>query len=569
MNCAECRDQLIAWAEGLLDRETDRQCREHCATCATCHAEHQAVLRLQQCLLLRGQTAAGVNLINPVMRRIRAEMFKPERESIMSKLLKHRWGFGLGAAAVAATVLAAMLFTIPKAQAKVDEVMNEGAQAVAKLTSIHLRGQLRTLPGDNFGYINADCPFSSIELWKQFQPDLKWRVEKPGRIVVMDGQSTVMFMNDKTAVKVPQATRSAFDTEWLQRIANLSQTITNELINAQAKGWQLNLAQETGADGRQKSVVTVLAKSGLPDNDYLKNSFYENADTRRVYRFDSQSELLESVQIYLTRAAGDVEIFDLNQIDYNQAIDTNVWQLALPADVSWVEQPQKLPDNNKYTANAMTAEQAARAFFEACGRKEWVEVAKFMSPVNDQLKQYVGGLEIVSLGTAFTSQAYSGKFVPYEIKLPPQDFLVRVSTNNAASRYVLAGIYDRQMKAQPQSFQWDGAAEILTNNDVYAQLSPQAVVQAYFTAESNLDWVEMAKFTAAADVAETKSQIAMAEKNGLDAHKVLPEFVVGEAFWSREQSAWFVKCQAMSVKKWNLALRNDNPTGRWQVDGGF
>ena len=42
---------------------------------------------------------------------------------------------------------------------------------MAKLTSIHLRGQLRTYPADNFSYINADCPFYTIELWKQFQPD--------------------------------------------------------------------------------------------------------------------------------------------------------------------------------------------------------------------------------------------------------------------------------------------------------------------------------------------------------------------------------------------------------------
>jgi len=79
----------------------------------------------------------------------------------------------------------------------------------------------------------------------------------------------------------------------------------------------------------------------------------------------------------------------------------------------------------------------------------------------------------------------------------------------------------------------------------------------------------MPKFTTAAEVAETKSQIAMAEKRSLDVRKVLPVFTVGEAFWSPEQSAWFVKCSAQSVKKWNLALRNDNPTGRWQVDRGL
>jgi hypothetical protein len=42
-----------------------------------------------------------------------------------------------------------------------------------------------------------------------------------------------------------------------------------------------------------------------------------------------------------------------------------------------------------------------------------------MSPVTPDLKQYLGGLEILSLGEAFTSRAYTptGRFVPYQIKL--------------------------------------------------------------------------------------------------------------------------------------------------------
>ena len=131
----------------------------------------------------------------------------------------------------------------------------------------------------------------------------------------------------------------------------------------------MSVSAETAADGRSKSVVTVMAKSGVPDNDYLKNSFLDNADTRRVYRFDDQSEMLEAVKIYLVRPAGETLIFDLSQIDCNQPIDASVWQLDLPANVSWAQsEPPKLANNDQYAS--MTAEQAARAFFEACGRKD-------------------------------------------------------------------------------------------------------------------------------------------------------------------------------------------------------
>ena len=65
-----------------------------------------------------------------------------------------------------------------------------------------------------------------------------------------------------------------------------------------------------------------------------------------------------------------------------------------------------------------------------------------MSPVNQRLKDYLGGLEIVSLGKPFTSQAYPGQFVPYEIKL--KDGTVKkhnlaVRKDNPAGRWQVDG----------------------------------------------------------------------------------------------------------------------------------
>lgn len=442
MNCAESRDNLVACAEGLLDREALLECQAHLEACASCRAEYKAIASLQQRLVARGQAAAEVSIVQPVMQRILQKRKEPKGENIMSKLLRYRWGFGLGAAASAAAIILIAFLSLPKAQATAAEVMTRGAQVVAKLTSIHLRGQLRTYPQDNFGSINADSPFCTIELWKQFEPELKWRIEKPQRVVVMDGASTVMLIKtDDTGVKFPHPSPSAFDTDWLQRIANISNTISNELDNARAQGWELSIKSERGADSRMKSVVTVMARSGVPDNDYGRNNFIGTADTRRVYRFDAGSGLLEAVEIYLVRPSGEVKIFDLSQIDYNQPIDPNTWNLELPADVSWAQlEPPKLPDNEKYAS--MTAEQAARAFFEACSREDWNEVGKFMSPVTADLKKYLGGLEIISLGESFTSQAYVGRYVPYEIKL--KDGYVKkhnlaIRNDNPAGRWQVDG----------------------------------------------------------------------------------------------------------------------------------
>ncbi|MGD0207733.1 MAG: hypothetical protein ABSC89_09035 [Verrucomicrobiota bacterium] len=420
MNCAECRENLVACVEGLLDREESLQCQAHLETCAACRAEYTAITRLQRQLVARGQATAEVSLVEPVMRQVHREQFKPERETIISKLLKHRWGLGLGATATAAVIILIAFLSTPKIQAAAAEVMTKGAQAVARLASIHLHGQVRSAPAENFGDVNSTEDFTSIELWKQFEPELKWRIEKPGRVAAMDGQSTLLLVKPMNlAMKISHPASSAFDTGWLQKIADLSNTITNELKNALAKGWKLSLTEERGTDGRTKSVVTVEAKAGLPDNDYLKNKSFDTSDTRRVYRFDSQNGLLEAVQVYLAGKSGETLIFELNQIDYNQSIDPSVFQFELPANVNWYkEELPKLADNDKY-AN-MTAQESARALFEACGREDWVEAGKFFPmPVPTLFRQYLGGLQLISVGEPFNSKGAgpSDVFVPYELKL--------------------------------------------------------------------------------------------------------------------------------------------------------
>ena len=445
MNCAECRENLVACVEGLLDREESLQCQAHLETCAACRAEHAAITRLQRQLVARGPATARVSLVEPVMQRVHREQFKPERETIMSKLLRHRWGFGLGAAAGAVAIILMAFLVFPKAQATAAEVMVKGAQAVAKLTSIHFRGQLRTYPAANFDSIDPDVGFCTIELWKQFEPDLKWRLEKPQRVIVMDGASTVMFVKSFNSAWKGPAMTGPSATNWLQKIADISNTITNELNNAIAEGWSMSLTTETGANGRLKDIVTIEAKSNVPADDFLKNVLFDTCDSRRVYIFDDSSELLESAQIYLHTASGDKLIFTLDQIDYNQPIDTNEWTLTLPADVSWYQPQKPMLTNNAYYAS-MTAEQAARAFFEACSRNDWDEAGKFVweSPINRFTKERYGGLEIISIGTAFTSTVRDDQFVPYVINLKNRGvskWNLTLQKDKATGRWFLGGGY--------------------------------------------------------------------------------------------------------------------------------
>ena len=91
--------------------------------------------------------------------------------------------------------------TIPTAAA---QVLTDAAKAVSNLHSVYIKAQIRTLPHDNFEYIGLDLDFVPNEMWKEFDgtPQGKWRIEKPGRIVVMDGQSSLLLIRQNHAAKV-------------------------------------------------------------------------------------------------------------------------------------------------------------------------------------------------------------------------------------------------------------------------------------------------------------------------------------------------------------------------------
>ena len=144
-----------------------------------------------------------------------------------------------------------------------------------------------------------------------------------------------------------------------------------------------------------------------------------------------------------------------------------------------------------------------------------------------------------------------------------------MSNLNPAKRYVLTGIFDSKLKLM-EDLKWSKEPELLPDNESYAKLSPAEAAKAYFAAQAKLDWAEMQKFAPESDVQKDKSQLEAAQKKGMDVRNVMPKMEAGEATWSAEQSAYFVKVRMLPpVKKHNLALRKDNRAGRWQVDGGI
>ena len=199
-------------------------------------------------------------------------------------------------------------------------------------------------------------------------------------------------------------------------------------------------------EGKDKIMLEVDVAANVPESDYLRNKFINDSDHLKVYRFDAETKLLEGLQVYVHSEDDDVLIFEVTDIEYNTEINDSVFILDLPEDMTWSRKPEILPDNEKY--EKMTPKEAATVFFQACAEENWEEVLKFWgtSRIDDRLKAYLGGLEIISIGEPFQSGGYAsnglGWFVPYEIRFKSgrvKKMNLAIRKDNPAKRFVVDG----------------------------------------------------------------------------------------------------------------------------------
>jgi len=218
-------------------------------------------------------------------------------------------------------------------------------------------------------------------------------------------------------------------------------------------------------------------------------------------------------------------------------------------------EPQPLPDNAKY--EKMTPEEAARTFFEACGRKDWDEVRKFQSPVTERLKEYLGGVQLVSLGKPFQSAISllnDDWFVPYQIKLPRKEAFV-ATNDNPAKRFV---VYSSDEAPDTKK---RASVKKLSDNEKYEKMTPKEAMQAYFDALARKDVAEVQKLS---DGSMSDGLL----KQMMDVVSFV-DIKIGEPVQDKKAGAWRVSAEASVIKKWNLALRPNKTAKRFIVDGGI
>jgi hypothetical protein len=361
-----------------------------------------------------------------VMSRIKNEkpviVCKPRFEYLRRiKMHKTIIKFATAAAVIAVVVLfSSQLFMVQKVSAA--EIIYQAIEALENLKTVYIKAQMRTPRADNFSAISLMFDFVPVEMWKSMQDDgsFKWRIEKPLRVAANNSKKVAMLADTRVAIEFDTEGKSdfAFDTALYGQLLNVKGLLENLLQMAQNhKDIELCMYSEVVEDQSLLVVELQIPASGdFSKNDYLKNKFIDTSDRKEIYYFEPDTKLLKGFKIIVSAEDKDVLVFATTQIAYNIEMNDELFNIKIPENVIWFKDPRNVA-TSKYDSTVEPKE-VVQAFFKSCSEENWEEFLKLwpMSDVPPGIKQFLGGLEVISIGEPFRSGDYPVLFVPYEIK---------------------------------------------------------------------------------------------------------------------------------------------------------
>ncbi len=406
----------------------------------------QLIHRTASALTPKIQIKASKTLKDKVMKQI-----NESNESISGKsgriipMLRSTWKKIASIAAILLVALAIVPIFGPKffnPNAKALSLLNTSIEAILNIKSMVINYQVRSVPGDNLDLIDIKGDFIDYKLWKEFIPTEKWRIQKPGLAVVMDGQKQYRYM-EKSGVGLVGSPEAGF-VEWMRILLDPEKIMQQEKVFADMYKAKYNISTSNS-----ETILTIKAKAlGNFKNALSLNSSIPESDNRRVYHFDKQNGRLKALEVYILDKSNETMVLKISNISYDEAIAPETFRITLPENTKWVELKDLEPKKEDASV-ANNAEEAAKIWWKALSENDWAMVYKLDPTLEhssnlDEMKLEYGGLQVISVGKSFKSGLYTGKYVPYEVKLKSgniQKYNLAVRNDNPEKLWVIDGGY--------------------------------------------------------------------------------------------------------------------------------
>ena len=316
---------------------------------------------------------------------------------------------------VAAGILYLTTFRNPVQAA--GSLLEKSIRAMISLKSVCMVFAVRTNANENFESIDTKAGLVDFKVWKEFGQEPKWRFDRPGRTIIMDGQSQYQF--NQTGGYILKGTPKAGFIGWMKLFLEPTKILESELAYAKDHPSSCTVKEEEG----QIELTVNAAALGNFSNPYALNATIPEANTRRVYRFDKDSHTLKALTVFVASGQEDICVLKLSEITTNPTLPDSLF-IFRNQDMKPLLTLEEWDQATARGLKGISGEEAVRIFLDACGKNDWKTVQRF-SPLfsvtgSNTMKIIQGrfaGSKLLTVGTAFTSGIYAGIYVPYRIRI--------------------------------------------------------------------------------------------------------------------------------------------------------
>lgn len=181
MNCNDFKERIADFAGG---EPMSEPMRKHLASCPVCAAELQTARRVLDAVTPRSVVEPSPDFDARILAAARTAPSRPSPRRIL------RW---VGSIAAAAVVVVAVTLSLRTPAYAARKYFGNAVAAMSDLRTFRMELWVRTRPHENFSFTDPRLDFVPHTVTVEYGDTLRWRVEKPGRIVVDDGRTIRMW----------------------------------------------------------------------------------------------------------------------------------------------------------------------------------------------------------------------------------------------------------------------------------------------------------------------------------------------------------------------------------------
>lgn len=338
-------------------------------------------------------------------KRVRNTVERKRRDSVRLK-----WIWGGISAGIAVAMLILVLIPGGASAMSSKDLLKATLNTLIGVDSFEMEVEIRTLPNDNFAYINPRCDFVTHNISvANMDSVLNWRVDKGSRKAVHGPRGTFLWI---------EALKSGWRSQnpkwdvlgYLSVFIHPTKTIEIELYQC--------LNDPTAEyDIKRDDDKIYLTIHSLPKGDfanpYVLNTSIAESECYRRYVIDADTDKLISASVSIMVDGREVEVIRLKEIKYG-SMDNEIG--LMPSDIEFIDIDSQVPANGLSGVNAGEAASLILNSF-----RNWNEdilgkvVDAQLLPV---YKEAYEGAVVVDIGKAFKSGNDNNiTYIPYAIKL--------------------------------------------------------------------------------------------------------------------------------------------------------